>query len=752
MGTPNLWKAYLKPTDTSWAYVDNTGNVVITSDPLIGEANPLRDMPSNWEEIELGYIRSESLDGIFSKTTGEYEFVGDGAKILRHFIFTQGYTANLIFEVYIRNNNWTYDLWEKSDLSFEKPPIQSPTLSVNALMFEKGLAQRIKNSLNTPYEVDATGSTRVYFLGTRVRGKYNYRFGEAFVRQPWPLVFGIGVGKYTNSFLVSVNDEGFKPVAIVQASDKGPRYIGDYTPISGLISDEGYIFKNTDTQPFAVSYQIENLIPSWRYVAASGVGSVVAKLELFLLRQLPSGSVSFTILATNPVRTLTSSTTFTTEASISLPLTPLFTDLQPDEMLFLAFGVEVDPSSTPPHGAFDIRAENFADAKFSLQTEFNTKPTFINGVRQPVMFGKIINAVANGEFGVDPYESNFLNTPSAQYVDNFPYHTLFTNGLEIKGVTNTRYKVELGDMISHFKALYPVGIGVVNDKVKLEHLSYFYNDSVTIGDLGEGADAKITLRSDMGTLLKFGWDFDEDVDVLNGNDDYNTILNFKSNGKFQSEKTLEFISPYVASMYQIEKSRVQDAGKDQTGTKVNDQLFVFSIYRDLVPFIPTPEYIPLYTELWGGVVSGVNFPEWAYNVDLSPRRNFERLRGLINSYCNPSAQPLEFQTAERNDALVSKFRDGFSPPTYFSEITEKADFTPSTSEIFWLPFDYEGEHIIPYDLRQLMAVNPYGAFTLTINGKPARIFIDEIKVRPGKRNTFSVKGRFTPSTDLTKFI
>ena len=48
--------------------------------------------------------------------------------------------------------------------------------------------------------------------------------------------------------------------------------------------------------------------------------------------------------------------------------------------------------------------------------------------------------------------------------------------------------------------------------------------------------------------------------------------------------------------------------------------------------------------------------------------------------------------------------------------------------------------------------NPRGAFDITIKGKPARIFSDNIKNRPAKRNTFDVKGRFTASTDISQFI
>lgn len=745
MATPNLWKAYLKPSDNSWAYINSLGDVTITTDSSVGLDNPIKDMPVNWEEIELGYTRSESLDGIFVKTSGEYEFVGDAAKIIRHFIFTEGYTANLIFEIYIRNEFWQYELYEKSDISFETPPIQSPTMAVNAVMFEKGLAQKIKNSLTVPYELDNSESITVFFAGTRVIGKYNYRFGEEPVILRWNI--GTGLASLVNPILANVNNEGFLPVAIAQTTDRGPRFIGTYAA-PNLINDEGYIIKNIDTEPIAVSYQVESLQLEWNYTPETGTppATVTATLEVLLVRQLPGGIKTITTVASFPTRTI--GTTPIVEGPITLAPTAI-PDLLPGEMLFFTFGVVGPLFPTGDFANFAIKCTTFADCRVSILTESNTKPSNVKGLRQFTMFKKLVTAIAAGEYGTTPYASSFLSSPSNQLWSNFPWHTIFTNGLEIKGVTNTAYKVQLDDMIKHFKALYPIGIGVENDVVILEHLSYFYNDSITLGDLGEGRNAQITMRSELGNLIKVGYEFENNRDILNGNDDYNTQSNFKTNGKFMNEKTIEFISPYTASMYEIERARVEDSGKDLTGTKVNDQIYVFSVYPD---DFGLGVWALNYCEIFGGIVTGVNFPEWAYNVDLSPRRNMDRLRPLLHSKCYPSLVKFDFQTSERSDSMTSQFRISASPITYFPNVVESSDLIPNREDLIYLPYTYEAEHIIPFDLRQLMATNPYGAFNITINGKAARIFIDEIKVRPGKRNTFSVKGRFTPSTDLTLFI
>jgi hypothetical protein len=204
MATPNKWKGYLMPNDTTFIYKDDSGAFVVTTDPIVGLANPLRDMPINWEEIEQEWTRSESLDGVFTKVSGEYTFVGDAANIIRYFIFSFGYTARLKFRIDILKDDWQYEIYDICDLSFEKTPIEGPDYRVNVVMYESGLAQDLKSNLDTDFEIPIDGGLQVYFAGTRVKGKYNYRYADTMTRIPWPSAFGIGFLIYKNFLTVSI--------------------------------------------------------------------------------------------------------------------------------------------------------------------------------------------------------------------------------------------------------------------------------------------------------------------------------------------------------------------------------------------------------------------------------------------------------------------------------------------------------------------------------------------------------------------
>jgi len=177
MSTPYDYRGYFLLDDVTFVYIDGAGVIQTTTDINLGLANPLRAMPTNWEEIEIEWARSESLHGIFIQTSGTYTFVQDAAKILRSFIITQGYTATLKFRVDVCDKStYTYDTYIISDISFELPEISAPDYNVKAVMFENGLGQDIKTNLDTPYEISFDGGIQVYFAGTRVIGAYNYRY------------------------------------------------------------------------------------------------------------------------------------------------------------------------------------------------------------------------------------------------------------------------------------------------------------------------------------------------------------------------------------------------------------------------------------------------------------------------------------------------------------------------------------------------------------------------------------------------
>jgi len=732
----------MKDSNT-FVYVDNSGIVQETSDFAIGIANPLRFSPQNWDDTEQTWQRSDSMHGIFTKLSGEYIFCEDGAKILRYLSFsamTGGYTAQGILRVDKRLNvAWIYSTYQECAISFEKPKYDMETVTVQ--LYEDGLAQRLKSNLDTPYEITIDGGEQIFFAGTRVLGSARFRYSGAMYIPT--AIFGVAQGIWFNSLLPIVNEEGYAPVQDTQSVDAWTMGMQANLFFFGDTEYTKYAQLNKDTQPIAKT--VTRTATQVR-VNLVGTGTPTVKFEQAIAKGKAASNYTRYITYSDVPFVLTAGVPVTIDIPESVTD---IGDVLSGEGVYILHGISQVSGSSGLTGyiQFEVLTPDTSDVE--IISEFNTAGTNVNALRQPVMYDKAIKAMANGDFGVSPASSILLGDPTYRTVDNYPYHTWFCNALHLKGVNDAIFKVTIGDLLKHFQTLYPCGIGVKNNVVSLEDLSYFYDDTVVISDLGVLTDWEIIPTNEMGTVIKAGYKYDES-DVLNGRDTFNSVNYYKSDARFSADKEIDLTSPAIADVQSTEKQRVQEYGKNTTGNKIDDELFVFETYRTHAP--GTPPFLD-YPNQTGGVVSGVTFPDWVYNVGLSIRRNLQRNIKLISSWCYPSTKEIKFQSTERNADLVSKFDAGGG--SFYPEIAEKQSIIPS-ADAYWLPYKITFKAITGLDLPELMKINPYGVFTgrIIINGKfvNVRIFADSISFKPAKRNTYEIEGRLSPNNDLSSFI
>lgn len=261
MAQPDFYNFYLMPDATTWAYIDDSGGLVLTNDEAEGVAHPLRSSPDNWEDIEQSWERSKSLHGISTKITGNYIFSGDGSIILKRFITVGGFTTRCrlrVDKLNLDSTAWTYDIYQEGDISFEQPKLDLTSVEIS--LFEQGIGQDLKQNLSTKYEIpiDITAEAiQVYFSGTRVNAIYNYRFSGSTINVP--LVPGLGSEIYFTLLLSNTNNEGFKPVAIPQTVE--PMVMGDSTSIYFYGSEEysKFALSNADTQGFATTLIVSDI-------------------------------------------------------------------------------------------------------------------------------------------------------------------------------------------------------------------------------------------------------------------------------------------------------------------------------------------------------------------------------------------------------------------------------------------------------------------------------------------------------------
>jgi hypothetical protein len=364
-------------------------------------------------------------------------------------------------------------------------------------------------------------------------------------------------------------------------------------------------------------------------------------------------------------------------------------------------------SSTPTlTNTFDVATLEPENSRVSVVFKFENDKSDVDGFRLHKLAEKTVEKFAAGKYGSTPFSSNFLSNPSSWMNGTYPYRTIITNGNAIKGITDSVFKVTMKDIIDDVQSNYALGVGVSGNQLQIEPITTFYDDSVLIADLGELTDVEITPTNDIATLLILGHKFDNDNDVLNGSFDYNTKSTFKSPNITDLNSKKEYVSPIVASIYNIERLRSSEYGKDTTGNKINEDLYKLGVVDTAVGGKYKLNYAP---PTLGDIFAALGTLEKPYNVEFSPKNMYLRLKDIINSNAYPSTSEIAFQKSERYSGMKTLYYD-INTSSYTSLLDENEGFSPDGTGLVWLPFEIKCKAIYPMNLDALLTDNQYVKF------------------------------------------
>jgi len=756
MATPNKYNFYIYEVVGGIAYYFRivSGAVVTT---VAKDGSELEYAPAEWDDTDLSWNRSESLHGIISKTSNQYTLYGDGAKILRHIILTKGYDAKVKFLVDILENvNWTFVPFSDNDIKIIDAPISYANDSVSISLLESGMGADVIANLDTPYEIPLTGSDviTVEHEGTTVKARYNFRYGDSEIKQ-YRLNSGVGgvyAGEYVSLLLVPTSSEGLLPIAA--ASTSNPLNMGrtintvfyyNVDLSSPQYDNEGLsVFQDFDTTKVTVQTKFE-----WAYTpptAPYGIGTCYFKYYIVVARYLFPLTIH-NIYTSSAVVNPTSGVYI--DEVINVSSYDIGTVSNEDRIYFVAAIVNDDAGGV---GGLDftIKVKDKETSRVFIDIESVTAKSDIEGFRLHTLAQKTVEAFADGRYGSTPFSSPFLSSPSTWIKGTYPYRTIITNGNAVKGIASSVFKLSMKNIIDDVQAHYGCGVGITENQLTIGRISDFYDDSTLIYDLGELTDVEIKQTNDIATNIVFGNKFDNDNDTLNGSFDYNTQSTFKSANISEKETKKEYVSPISASIFNIERLRVAEAGKDTTGNKINDDLYKMEVVDTAVG----GKYKLAYASFAGSTsyrINGVLSLSTSYNVAFSPKNMYLRLKGIINSNAYPSVTPITFQKSERSKTLDSQYLD-ITTSLYTAQMYENDGFTPDGTELLWLPFEITCKSIVPIDLDAALATNKYGKFKGTWRGKDIHFYLKQAVMKPSNRNSFEWTGLLTPSTNILDLI
>jgi hypothetical protein len=700
------------------------------------------------------------MHGIINKLSNEYQFWGDGGKILKYLIFTYGYDVKAKLLVEIRkDSDWLYETFSDNDIKLSIPKTDIDGVSVE--LFDTGMASDFMANLDTPYEIPLTGTDviTVEHEGTTLQSRFNYRYGNVeiladFLSETSP-GSGLPNGDYVSLLLTTLPSEGLRPVAsesnvntlrmgsfqsnrFFSAATESMQYDNESLAAFEYIRKMGCKFKAEFNFSFIYTMGMPTM-PFSSFNANFIVDLIISKkLEDF---------DSVTRIYTSPSRNIPAASPITTwYEGVDVNL-PIVSALDRDDNVYFVVSVITNTPYYDPGNKWLIKTVNSTSSEVKLLVEYESKKTDVKGLRLHKLVEKTVEKFADGKYGSTPFSSSFLSSPSSWMNGTYPYRTIITNGNALKGVSDSIFKVTMKDIIDDVQSNYALGVGVNGNQLQIETITTFYDDSVLIADLGELTDVEITPTNDIATLLILGHKFDNDNDILNGSFDYNTKSTFKSPNITDLNSKKEYVSPIVASIYNIEKIRVSEYGKDTTGNKTSEDLYKLGVVETIVG----GKYKLNYQGLSGVFFKSTNTLDNPYNVEFSPKNMYLRLKEIINSNAYPSTTEITFQKSERYSGMETLYYD-INTSSYTTLLAENEGFSPDGTSLVWLPFEIKCKAIYPMNLDALLTANPYGKFKGTYKGVEIHFFLNEAKQKPSNQNNFDMEGVLTPSTNILDLI
>ena len=227
MAFPNLYKFYIT-NGTDYFYVDNTGAVANTLTPT-----PLVYAPDNWNEVSISFERGWTYYGLFRQYSSEFQFVKDGATILRWaYYLSSGIEGELKLVVKKFNNTvavYDYEDYMNCAIDFSTFLDSFDKVSVN--LVEAGFITKLKARENSEYAIDVQSNPDVI----------------------WVKMHGIKLNCILNSLVTGNIPQAFTALVL---------------PLTEYYSTEGF---NTQLTPYSVNYA---LFQSAFLANDTGIGSV----------------------------------------------------------------------------------------------------------------------------------------------------------------------------------------------------------------------------------------------------------------------------------------------------------------------------------------------------------------------------------------------------------------------------------------------------------------------------------------------
>ena len=346
---------------------------------------------------------------------------------------------------------------------------------------------------------------------------------------------------------------------------------------------------------------------------------------------------------------------------------------------------------------------DFARVTLELNSDFDETTTKAWAIHE--LFSRLTHATSNEP---SSFRSNYFGRTNSQPV-SYPVtgcggYTAITNGLKLRQYEDERSAiiVSMQDLLLSMDALHGIGWGVLNNKVIVEPIEYFYQPTV-MATLDNVPSFEMRIAQDKYVNeVQIGYEKWETEDV-NGIEEPNSIHNY-SLPKVQRKNRIDKLSPYIGGSYAIETTRRRPVNVFNTlDWKFDNDNFVLALKHDINQLNVCEK-----DENFSNVADLLE-PDTTYNLRYSPTRNLIRqLKAFTGGLFRKPLEDVRFQSGEGNITLEATELTNCLGNFEGALLIENQDFVSGEFAPYWIPEIYSFEYPLTFTQFRAIRNAPYG--------------------------------------------
>jgi len=650
--------------------------------------------PEDWDKDTIGkFARDIETAGIMRTLSLPISFVLDGYNIVKQAFINDGYEAEVFFECeQLEHATFIYRPRFSSDLDFSQ--YKDTGIRANVMLLESGVSATLRAKEDTKYEYPLTG---LDVVNIRIPGVvFNEKADFIFTNEGES-------DRFMNAIDLVNNDtnSGFVDVQNVEQQE-------NITDESIFTTSENWFVKGN--RPTGVPIKIKGNIKVDAYRPPLGDHGN----DFAVLLKDNSGATIQTIFQ-SPSLNINQHYIYDIPFDIDI-------NLALDQKLFFYIRTDVIPS--------DLKV-TVTDGDLNISYTQVSDPSNCKGVRIEDLFKRIARRIVPQQ-AVDSY-----------LLRNQWNGLIITCGNAIRELADAAIQTTLADFFKTCNALESAGMGFDTGILRLEQRPFFFRPYKIETLTGVKSCEFSVWNEALFNAVSVGYN-DGNTDDTDGQYEYNSKQEWDL-PIVRVQRKEDWVSPYRADQYGIEKLRV-DFIKKTNDTSSDNDVFMFDCEFDGTNWNPIKGSSTSYISVSGMSSAAANLA--AYNLRLTPKENLLRHDSYLSSMLFwYNSRYIEFASAEKNKDLEF-VRSGQGIASNFQLKQSQSIPVASLNGLYFQPVVATLQCKLPLLFMSKMDANSFGYLEWEWQGDIYQGYILELDVDLARNTEREVKLLLTdkPST------